>query len=161
MSTDSGVGYADITNLVQGFAQAGESMPAAAARVVHEATMATEHYAQAYAPVKTGRLRASISGYSDGLTGVVSASAPYALFVELGTGTRGEFPSGPITIRPKNGQYLSWIGGDGKRVFARQVTSPGMHSRPYLRPALEQAIGELADQLGLAGVVSIVQGVSS
>lgn len=158
MTQPTGVGQADITNLARAFATSGTSMKASATHLVHEAVGATEEYAKAYAPVRSGRLRGSISSYSDDLTGVVQASASYAIFVELGTGTRGEFPTGPITIKPKTGQYLSWIDGNGKRVFAKSVTSPGMAPKPFLRPALQRAIEELEGQLGVAAVLSIVKG---
>lgn len=156
--TAPGVGYADITDLATALAGSGGNVHAAAATVVREVTSETENYARMYAPVRTGALRASITSFTDALSGTVEATVPYALFVELGTGTRGEFPTGVIHIQPKNGKYLSWIGGNGKRVYARAVNSPGMSARPYLRPALEQAVSELEDKLGAAAIVSIVQG---
>lgn len=46
---------------------------------------------------------------------------PYGRIQELGG-----------TIRPKNGRYLSWIGKDGQRIFAKSVTIKGKH---YLEKA--------------------------
>lgn len=160
MTTPPGVGYADITALAKRYAGSGGNLHEAAGELIGETTEEIRQLAISYAPMDTGQLRSSIVSYVDssGLTGIVTATAPYALFVELGTGVRGEFPTGMITIRPKNAKMLSWIDGNGRRVFAKVVHSPGMKAKPYLRPALEQAIGGLETRLGVAAIMSIVKG---
>lgn len=155
------VGYADITALADQYQSAGVSAKAAAQQVVAQAVTDVEAYAREYAPTRTGALRASITSWVDGsgLTGVISASAPYALFVEFGTGTRGEFPGQMITIRPKspNGM-LKWTGSDGKTHYAKVVHSPGMKARPFMRPGLTDAIDALAGDLANAVITSVVKG---
>lgn len=68
---------------------------------------------------KSGKL--SNSGRTERSKGVMSAvfgggDVPYGLMQELGG-----------TIKPKNAKVLSWMGSDGKRVFAKSVTLKGQH----------------------------------
>jgi HK97 gp10 family phage protein len=162
--TTNGVGYADISQLARQYAKSGVSVKAAAQQTVAELVVSVEDYARQYVPVRTGKLRSSISSYVDGsgMTGVVEANTPYALFVELGTGTRGEMGGQMITIKPKNPNgLLSWTGADGRKHFAKVVHSPGMKSHPYLRPALTSAIDELAGDLAKAVAVTLTKGPKS
>lgn len=155
------VGYVDLTNLAKDLTVAvGGSVRANTKTLVASVTAQTEHLARAYAPVDTGQLRGSISSYTvnGGMGGVVTASSAHASFVEFGTGTRGEFPGQVIIIRPRNGKYLRWTDKSGKVHFARQVRSPGMAPRPFMRPALERAVIPLAQGLGDIAVLSIVKG---
>lgn len=154
----SNVGYADITAIATQYAAAGADAKTAANRALHDVTADIADLARQYAPARTGRLRGSISSYVDGLTGVVFASADYAAFVELGTGTRGEFPGQTITIRPKNAKALRWVGSDGRVHFSKVVHSPGMKARPYLRPALEDVLAKFEADLGVAVVSTILKG---
>ena len=48
-------------------------------------------------------------------------------------------------IKPVYKKMLSWIGDDGKRIFAHQVRIP---PRPYLRPALDEHKDEIKDAVG-------------
>ena len=48
-------------------------------------------------------------------------------------------------IKPVFKKMLSWIGDDGKRIFAHQVRIP---PRPYLRPALDDHKEDIADAVG-------------
>jgi HK97 gp10 family phage protein len=108
------------------------SVEAAAQLIVNEA--------QAICPVDTGALRDSISAggpVESNVSSVVkiTAGAPYAGYLEFGTGIRGsESPDrGPYPYSP---------------------TWPGMAPRPFLRPALDttrDAVRELfASQLAIA-----------
>lgn len=105
------------------------------------------------APSDTGRLRSShrkritVSGLR--LTGSVYSTAPYAGYVNRGTGIYG--PSGQ-PIRPKNGQFLVFHPGrmigplpKGKKhpapdqrglVFAREVK--GRPANPYMIVSFEE-----------------------
>ena len=49
------------------------------------------------------------------------------------------------TIYPKRAKALSWIGEDGKRIFAKSVRIP---TRAYLRPAFDENKGEIIDAIG-------------
>lgn len=88
-------------------------LAAVAARVTADIARITEQVAadaRAYAPVRTGELRESITASMDGDTGVVRAGAPYALYVE-----------------------------DGHRIVAwGHETGRFQPPRPFLRPALYQ-----------------------
>lgn len=89
--------------------------------------------------VDSGRLRSSITwelGHdSTGLYADVGTNVVYGLYVEVGTGLYG--PRHTV-IFPRRARALSWVGRDGKRVFAFYVR--GMRPRPYLRPALAAAL---------------------
>jgi len=80
--------------------------------------------------VGTGRLRNSIGSKMIGREAVDVGSLTeiarvvYAAIHEFG----GE-------INPKNAKMLSWIGKDGKRVFAKKVVMP---ASPYVRPAIDK-----------------------
>jgi len=82
--------------------------------------------AKAIVPVDTGLLRDSIEKgpvVDDGqmVTGTVFATAPYAGYVEFGTGRRGaESPGSDL----RHSYTLTW---------------PGQVAKPYLRPALDNA----------------------
>lgn len=118
----------------------------------------TVEFAKNYAPVRTGKLQQSITMAQSGTTVTITAGAPYSRYVEFGTGTRGEFPSGIIIIRPRHAKYLRFKGRDGKMVYTKEVRSPGMAPRPFLRPALERAADTLAPALLTSGALFIVKG---
>ncbi len=97
--------------------------PAVRAAVTAFANLVLQE-AQAIVPVDTGTLRDSgsvvVQDTPKTVVGHVVFSAPYAAYVEYGTGRRGAESAGA-------GPYpytLSW---------------PGMSARPYLRPALDTA----------------------
>ena len=84
-------------------------------------------------PFKTGTNRRSIMWDSPkgGVRRIFTTSG-YGGFLETGTGV---FGPKKVRIFPKKKKVLSWIGSDGKRVFA--AWSVGMPARPYMRRALE------------------------
>lgn len=156
------VGYVDVTQLAQDLTDTvGGSFEANARALVHSAINQIQTLATAYAPVRTGALRGSITSYTTdkGLTGIVEADQLYASYLEFGTGTRGEFPGQMIIIRPRTpGGVLRFVGKDGKVHFSKEVRSPGMAPRPFLRPALERVVPSLAEGLAHAAVASVVHG---
>lgn len=99
---------------------------------VYEACQAScelvQSIAKGYCPVDTGALRDSIEigAPVEGAASVTQGVAPgmfYASYVEYGTGRRGD-PSAPYP------HVMSW---------------PGMHAQPYMRPALDEARGQVKD----------------
>lgn len=100
-----------------------------------------EGTAKRNAVADTGLLRASIhsevnlSGAE--INGLVIADAPYAAFVESGTGIYG--PTGQ-PIRPKNGKFLVFETSEGT-VFAKEVS--GRRATPFMAPALSECLGGL------------------
>ena len=109
-----------------------------AQQAMREAMDEAVTYARHNAPAVTGTLRDSIGYEIVGDRAVLFATAPYAPYVEYGTGSRGEFPTGPYEIRPRRAQALRFEIG-GRTVFAKKVVHPGVRSRPFLRPAMEHA----------------------
>jgi len=78
-----------------------------------------------------GNLRSSIGFVTDNKKKSVhvGTNVEYALPVEKGTA--------PHLILPKNAKMLSWVGKDGKRVFAKKVNHKGTRAQPFLTPAIE------------------------
>ncbi len=91
-------------------------------------------------PHDTGTNRRSIDTdiSADKMKGQLFTTSGYGGLLEIGTGIHG--PTGkPIT--PKAKKVLSWVGKDGKRIFAMRVK--GMKKQPYLIPAVQKTRGEL------------------
>jgi len=89
--------------------------------------------AQAFAPVKTGALRAQIEktiklSTSGPVVVTIRSKGKKAVWMERGTS--------PHTIAPKNGKFLKFSAG-GKTVFARVVHHPGTKAYEYMKNALE------------------------
>lgn len=116
------------------FAEQKDRMDAALREAMTEAVS----YARHNVPVVTGTLKDSIGYDIVGDTAVLYATAPHAPFVEYGTGSRGEVPTGPYVIEPKYAQALHFK-VNGRDVFAKRVVHPGVRPRPFLRPAMEHA----------------------
>jgi HK97 gp10 family phage protein len=94
--------------------------------------MATLGAAEAIVPVDTGQLQESgstgVEWQGKAVVGYVQFNAPYAAYVEFGTGIRG-------AASPGAGPYeytMSW---------------PGMRAQPYLRPALDSSRGDVLDAI--------------
>jgi phage gpG-like protein len=150
---------ADLTSLAKDLVAAGMSINTAAQKVIQDMALRVQSESQSRAPVKSGRLRNSISvRYSDPLSAIIGPQVEYGVYQEFGTGTRGEFPGAPITITPKNGKYLVFKVGN-RKVYARKVVNPGVKARHYMRDGFEAALGqELTAQLLAAGAAQITRG---
>lgn len=158
---------ADVSRLAEDFAKAaGVSYPQAMQKILEDATWQIQTLAQQYAPVRTGELRDTITREveMDGqqVSAYVIATAPYALYQEFGTGSRGEFPGTSYTIRPRPpNTHLKFKTSDGRTVFAKEVNHPGIPPRPFMRPAAERYFGPIMEELGNAAVVTLVDTPSS
>ena len=104
---------------------------------VEDASLSVMFEAQALVPVDTGELQSSIGTgpvelVGSVVRGTVEANAPYAAYVEYGTGQRGEASAGagPGPYSP------SW---------------PGMPAQPYMRPALDTARPAILDAFAKQG----------
>lgn len=86
-----------------------------------------------------------------GLSGTVSASAPYALHVEYGTK--------PHVIKPRTKRALRWASAGGKNgwAFAKQVNHPGTAARPFLRPALTRNSDAIVSRFQVATRLAIAR----
>lgn len=106
------------------------------ATLINNSSLSIQNRARELVPVDTGRLRSSIRAqfYKNGLAAEISTNVNYAMFVEFGTGRRG---SATGTNLPPGYQH-------GAR--------NGVHARPFLWPAFEEARGPF--EKGLKDVVS-------
>lgn len=149
---------ADLRALAEDLRRAGESIDQAAADVIRDTAAGTQRLAMQYAPVKTGALRASIIVRFDSPTSaVIGPTVPYGPAQEFGTGSRGEFPGAPYEIRPRDAGALAFTVG-GRKVIARRVTHPGVRGKAYMRKAITDALGPMAEQLAERGALLITKG---
>lgn len=88
------------------------------------------------APVRTGRLRQSITTRIETGKVTVGPTASYAPYVEYGTK--------PHIIRPVHAKALAFEVG-GSLVFAKLVHHPGFAGRFFARGAYEQFLSEASD----------------
>lgn len=145
------VGQVDLISLADDFRNAGESIDLAAAKVVRETAEAVVANAVAMAPKRTGAMADSITiRYINPTTAEVGPASLYSLYVEMGTK--------PHVIKPKSPGGVLVFKVGGKTVYARSVNHPGTKPQPFMRPALEQALGSSAGRLADAGVLLITKG---
>lgn len=99
-------------------------------RAVDRAAAATVARAKALCPVDTGALRESIDKETvltdSTVVSRVTASQPYAGYVEYGTGIRG-------------------AASPGKGPYPYDRTWPGMTAQPFMRPALAETRAKVKD----------------
>ena len=151
---------ADLASLAADLAYASrQGMMQTAQDIIRQAAQQIKDEAQTRAPIKSGRLKNSITvRYTGPLSAVIGPNTFYASFMEYGTGTRGEFPGPMYEIRPRNARVLAFT-IDGRKVFARKVNHPGVTARPYMRPAFEAVLGrDLVAKLADAGAAAITRG---
>lgn len=151
---------ADLMSLAADLANASDiGMARAAAQIIQQTAQTVQHEAQALAPIKSGRLRSSISiRYPNPLEAVIGPQVEYGKYQEFGTGERGEFPGKAYTIKPKSPGGLLVFKVGGKTVYARVVHHRGIPPHPFMRPALEKALGDLAGDLAEKGALLITKG---
>ena len=125
---------------VRGADRVGRTMHAAAAELERMADATAEYgkvlagAAQGFAPVRTGRLRASIHADPPRfvspmlVSAPVTASAPYARYVHEGTR--------PHVIRARRGGALRFHWDKvGREVFFASVQHPGSRANPFMMTA--------------------------
>ncbi len=152
-------GSADIRALAQRLSNASNTgIEKAAADVVRVYAEKVKTLAQTKAPVKNGTLKYSIVvTYVNALKAEIGPSVFYGKYQEFGTGTRGEFPTGMYQIKPKSGKYLTFK-VNGQWVRTKVVNHPGIPARPFMRPALQEALGDFSEELAKAGALQITKG---
>jgi HK97 gp10 family phage protein len=152
--------WADLSSLAHDMANAtGTSIGMAAAEIIQQSAQQIQKAAQTAAPVKSGRLRSSISiRYPEPLHAVIGPQVEYGVYQEFGTGSRGEFPGNSYEIKPKSGhKYLSFV-SNGRRIYVRKVTHPGVKAHPFMRPAFRQVLGSAVEDLASKGAALITKG---
>lgn len=151
---------ADLSALAADLAAAsGGAMEKAAQQIIMQTAMKVQSEAQTRAPIKSGRLRNSISvSYPTPMSAVIGPQVEYGVYQEFGTGSRGEFPGTPYTISARPGKFLRFQIGR-KTVFVKAVTHPGVRARAYMRGGLEAALGKgIVDQMLNEGTLLITRG---
>jgi HK97 gp10 family phage protein len=126
----------DTTNLnkaIQQIQSYAENKANGIKEVIAESTMAIEGGAITRAPVSEidgGNLKNSINSqfFDNGLTGEVSASAMYSMYVEFGTGIHA--------TGDKPGRTTPWVYFDDK--LKRFVFTRGMKPMPFMLPSWEE-----------------------
>lgn len=147
---------ADLTSLATGFAKAGSDITQIASTLIKDAATQIQSVSQSLAPVKTGALRSSITiTYETSTKAIIGPHVIYGAYQEFGTGSRGEFPTGPYEIRPRNKKYLTFK-INGRWVRTKLVKHPGVAAQPYMRPATKQVIDNMAPDLAQQGALKIV-----
>jgi HK97 gp10 family phage protein len=148
----------DITELVEDLAAISEKSPEEiTGNIFNVLGMEIMGNARAKAPVRTGRLRDSIDYKISGNQLIIGPHVPYAPYMEFGTGSRGEFGGSEYIIRPRTKPYLKFK-INGKWISTKEVHHPGISPRPFMRPAVEEAMGDLADKLAERGALMITKG---
>lgn len=109
--------YASGDKIQRGLAMAGEVVRA---------------HAVANCPVATGRLKGSIVSQADGDSVAIGPTADYGIYVEFGTGSKGDKSVSHTSKR-------HWTYYSGGRFY----TTSGQAPQPFLVPALKNNISEI------------------
>lgn len=121
-------GIDGVMNMLQDFVSEG--------RIQHALAVAGEVVradAAANAPVDTGRLRGSITCQVDGNSALIGTNVEYAVYVEFGTGSKGNKSVAHTTKK-------HWTYYSGGHFY----TTTGQAAQPYLVPALKNNISTIA-----------------
>lgn len=153
--------YLDVKDLAHDLQQVSDLSPEQiTSNILNDFGGRITQLAQEKAPRKTGRLASSISYVVNRDQLIIEVKAPYGMYQEFGTGTRGEFNGQPYTIRPKKKQYLKFRAGN-RTIYTKVVHHPGIPAHPFLRPAVTEALGALFDKLAERGQAMILKGPNS
>lgn len=149
----------DLTKLAEDLGKASKNADREAQKVLVRAGEEIAAEMRNRAPVKTGRLSSSIQVWVVPGKVTIGPDVFYAAFVEFGTGTRGEFPTGPYVIKPVRAQSLTFKVG-GKWVSTREVIHPGIRPKPFARPAAQDYLNRLSEMVADVGVEMITGGTA-
>jgi len=150
---------ADLSALAADLAAAGQGIEKAAELVVASTAQKVQALAIAKAPRLTGKLAASITIRWEGkTTAIIGPQVKYGEYQEFGTASRGEFGGQPYVIRPKTAGGVLAFKINGRTIITKQVTHPGVKAQPFMRPALQEALGPMAERLAQTGALLITRG---
>lgn len=141
------VGQADLTKLIEMMQKAAGGAQLTTQQVLVDAATYIKGDMESRVPVRTGRLRQSISIQILQDRIVIGPHTEYAAYVEFGTK--------PHVIRAKNKKALAFYSG-GKRVIVKEVHHPGTRAQPYVRPAYQDWVDEIASQVAEANVKELL-----
>lgn len=153
----SPAGVADLTKLSADLEKAARDADTTVEKVMLLIAEKIQEEMKRLARVKTGRMRDAIRIKTmPGRIEIGPDGVDYAVYIEYGTGSKGEFPTGPYEIHPKRpGGSLVFKIND-KTVHARMVIHPGIKPFPFARPALQKWLDELGEDVSKVGVEMIV-----
>ena len=127
---------ADISEFVKDLEELRAKMPSIVSDTVHEIANTAYYYSQAYCPVVSGNLKQrSGCDVSQPNVGIIWYAAPYAPYVEYGTGIYGPKGVGYIVRVNPPKKALHWVDSGGDH-FAKSVYIKGMPPRGFLRGAV-------------------------
>jgi HK97 gp10 family phage protein len=141
------VGQADISKLADALRQTAQQSQVTTHQVLVQAANQILAEMEVRVPVKSGKLRGSLAIRVDTnkvTIGPNEAVAPYAGYVEFGTG--------PHIIEPKNPGGVLVFKMNGMTVYAKKVHHPGTKPQPYVRPAFEAWVDSLGTMAAEANV---------
>ncbi|MCU4295813.1 HK97 gp10 family phage protein [Brevibacterium permense] len=101
--------FEGLDSLVRTLAEAQETISDDLAPVHAQAAGIAASRARSLAPVRTGRLKSSISSHGSRAAGVITASAPHARPVHWGVISRG-IPARPFLSQGAQQSESQWIG---------------------------------------------------
>lgn len=147
----------DLVNLASDLRKAAQQAETSVFEIVMVVAKRIEEEMKALVPVKTGKLRDSIRiKTAPGRIEIGPEGVDYAVYIEYGTGSMGEFPTGPYEIHPKKPGGTLIFKVDGKTVGAKMVIHPGIRPKPFARPAAAKWLDSLGDDVAKVGVEMIV-----
>ena len=141
------VASADVSRLAYALRETAHQSGATTQQVLVQSANQILAEMEALVPVKTGRLRSSLTikvETSKVVIGPDDTIAPYGGYVEFGTK--------PHEIRPKKAGGVLVFTMGGKKVFAKSVHHPGTKEHPYVRPAFEAWVDSLGTMAAEANV---------
>lgn len=134
---------ADIQKLADALRQSAQTAPMTTHEVLVQSAQYIKQDMESRVPVRTGKLKQSISIQVNTDSVVIGPHTDYAAYVEFGTK--------PHEIRPKNGKTLAWRGPNGM-VYAKVVHHPGTRAQPYVRPAFNDWVDALGQAAAEANI---------
>lgn len=147
----------DLMNLERDLRSAAQQANSRVEDVLMEIARRIEAEMKDLAPVRTGKLRDSIRiKVYPGRIEIGPEGVDYAVYIEYGTASRGEFGGAPYEIRPKKPGGTLIFKVDGKTVGAKLVIHPGIPPKPFARPAAARWLDSLGDDVAKVGVEMIV-----
>lgn len=150
---------ADLTKLIGNLQYAHQNIKAVSEEILDETGEKVLVLMQEHAPVRTGRLRASIRVVKTPGTRVIGPQGiSYDKYQEYGTGIRGEFPTSEYVIRPRTPGGKLHFEIDGKHIAASEVHHPGIPPHPFARPAAKKALENISQTYGTQAKALITQG---
>ena len=106
--------------------------------ILEQGSAVIENDLQRNVPVRTGRLRNSITREVSDTSAVIRTNSGYGRFVNDGTA--------PHIIYPRNGRFLRFE-IQGKVIYAKRVRHPGFIGRKFVEQTLQESMPKIMELL--------------